>query len=89
MMKVINHIRIKKETVNEILKLDAVERVELWHNGNIVVFLNADSTEGKREAFKDEYLVRWENGNWQRFGEAAYQLLLKNPGKEAGRQWSE
>lgn len=88
-MKVINHIRIKKETVNEILRLDAVERVELWHNGHIVVFLKPEHTDGKREAVKDEYLVQWESGKWQRFGEAAFQVLLKNPGKEAGKQWSE
>lgn len=78
-MKVTRHIKIKRETVNEILELDAVERVELWHNGNIIVFLNSAYTNGKREAVKDEYLVQWENGKWQRYGNEAFQNLCHNP----------
>lgn len=86
-MKAIKHIRIKKETVSEILRLDAVERVDISHGENITVLLKREFTEGRREAFKGEYLVQWENGLWQRFGDAAFQILLKNPGKEAGKQW--
>lgn len=88
-MKAIKHIRIKKETVSELQKLDAVEKVELMPDGEIMVLLKQEATEGRREAFKGEYLVQWENGLWQRFGDAAFQTLLKNPGKEAGKQWRE
>ena len=87
-MKVTRHIKIKRETVNEILELDAVERVELWHNGNIIVFLNSAYTNGKREAVKDEYLVQWENGKWQRYGNEAFQNLYHNP-SDSGKQWRE
>lgn len=86
-MKVINYFRIRKETVSKIRGLDAVERVELLDNGDIVVMLKQEATDGKREAFKNEYLVQWENGKWQRFGVNAFQLLLKNPAKEAGKAW--
>lgn len=88
-MKVIKHIRIKKETLCEILKLDAVEYAGFLCDGGIVVMLKQEATEGKREAFKDEYLVQFENGKWQRFGETAFQSLFKNPDKEAGKQWRE
>lgn len=86
-MKVLRHIRIRKETVGEILRLDAVEYVGFLDDGNIVVMLKQEATDGKREAFKNEYLVQWENGKWQRFGVNAFQLLLKNPVKEAGKAW--
>ncbi len=78
-MRVIRYIRIKREKVKELLKLDAVERVELWHNGNIVVFLNSEHTEGKKEVMNDEYIVQWENGKWQRYGSEAFQHLCHNP----------
>ena len=78
-MRVIRYIRIKKEKVKELLKLDAVERIELWRNGNIVVFLNPENTEGKREVIKDEYLIQWENGKWQRYGSEAFLHLCHNP----------
>ncbi len=87
-MKVIRHIKIKRETVGELLKLDAVERVELWHDGNIVVFLKSELTEGKREAMKDEYLVQYKNGKWQRYGSEAYQKLFHNP-SDSGNPWNE
>lgn len=88
-MKVKNYIRIRKDTVDKIRELDAVECVEMSPGGNIVVLLKQEFTKGKREAFKDEYLVQWENGEWQRFGENAFLLLFKNPDKEAGKRWRE
>lgn len=78
-MKVKNYIRIKKETVGKIRELDAVERVDMRPGGNIVVFLKEESTDGKREVFKNEYLVQWGSGKWQRFGDSAFLALLKTP----------
>lgn len=88
-MKVKKTIRVRKETVNELLKQECVERVELWHNGNIVVKLLPGYTDGKTELYKGEYLVQFNSGKWQRFGSEAFQKLLKNPGKEAGVAWDE
>lgn len=88
-MEVKKTIRVRKETVNELLKQECVERVEQWHDGNIVVKLLPGYTDGKPELRKGEYLVQFNSGKWQRFGAEAFQKLLKNPGKEAGAAWDE
>lgn len=88
-MKVKKTIRVRKETVNDLLKQECVERVEQWHDGNIVVKLFPCYTDGKTELRKGEYLVQFNSGKWQRFGAEAFNKLLKNPGKEAGAAWDE
>lgn len=85
-MNVINHIRIKKETVGTIRKLEAVERVDMKPDGSIVVHLRPEFTEGKEQAVKNEYLVQWSNGKWQRFGTEAFQRLFFAP-NDTARQW--
>ncbi len=87
-MKVINHIRIKKETVGELMRLDAVESVEQSDGGSISVLLREECTDGKREAVKGDYLVQFASGKWQRFGEDAFLHLCHNPSC-AGNQWRE
>ena len=88
-MKAIYNIRVRKENVSEILKLECVRNVELWPNGNIVVYIWPQFTDGKTEVVKDEYIVKWESGKYQRYGSTAFMNLFKNPNKEAGKQWSE
>lgn len=88
-MKVKKTIRVRKETVNELFKQECVDKIELWHDGNIVVKLLPGYTDGKPELCKGEYLVQFNSGKWQRFGAEAFQKLLKNPGKEAGAAWDE
>lgn len=78
-MKVIYSIRIKRNKIDELRKLDIVESVDLATDGNIVVRLKPEFTDGKLEAAKDEYLVQWESGKWQRYGSVAYDLLCLNP----------
>lgn len=78
-MKVIYSIRIKRDKINELRKLDIAESVDLTTDGNIIVRLKPELTDGKLEAIKDEYLVQWESGKWQRYGSIAYDLLFHNP----------
>ena len=78
-MKVIYSIRIKRDKINELRKLDIVESVDLTTGENIIVRLKPELTDGKLEATKDEYLVQWESGKWQRHGTVAYDLLCLNP----------
>lgn len=57
-MKVKKTIRIRKENIRELKKLECVESIE--QNGrDILVRLNPEYTEGKQEAVRDEYLVQW------------------------------
>ena len=56
-MKVKKTIRIRKENIGELKKLECVESIE--QNGrDILVHLNPEYTEGKQEAVRDEYLVQ-------------------------------
>lgn len=87
-MKVIKTIRIRRENIGDIRKLECVENV-VEKDGDIKVTLKPEHTDGRLEAVKDEYLVKWKNGKWQRFGETAINNLYKNPGKEAGSTWED
>lgn len=88
-MKVIYNIRVRKENVNELLKLECVHHIELFPDGRIIVHLLPEFTDGKQEVVNDEYIIRWESGKYQRYGATAFMNLFKNPNKEAGKQWSE
>lgn len=85
-MKVIKTIRIRKENIDDIRKLECVENV-VEKEGGIKVTLKPEYTDGRLEAVKNEYLVKRKSGKWQRFGETAINNLYKNPGKEAGSTW--
>lgn len=87
-MKVIKTIRIRRENIGDIRKLECVENV-VEKEGDIKVTLKPEHTDGRLEAVKNEYLVKRKSGKWQRFGEAAFNHLYKNPAKEAGAAWDE
>lgn len=88
-MKIVRTIRVRKENLAEISALDCVRRIDIEANGEIIVHLRPESTEGRLTVRKDEYLIQWETGGWQRCGAEALNLIYKNPGSEAGRQWRE
>lgn len=75
-MKVIKTIRIRRENIDDIRKLECVENV-IEKEGDIKVILKPEYTDGRLEAVKDEYLVKWKSGKWQRFGETAINNLYK------------
>lgn len=85
-MKVIYTIRVKKENINELSKLEAVERIFNNEKGHMVVLLKQDFTDGKREVAENDYIVQWKNGKYQRFGSVAFDNLFKTPSEE-GKQW--
>lgn len=85
-MKVIYTIRVKKENINELSKLEAVERIFNNEKGRMVVLLKQDFTDGKREVSENDYIVQWKNGKYQRFGAVAFDNLFKTPSEE-GKQW--
>ena len=57
-MKVIYTIRVKKENINELSKLEAVERIFNNEKGHMVVLLKQDFTDGKREVSENDYIVQ-------------------------------
>ena len=85
-MKVIYTIRVKKENINELSKLESVERIFNNEKGHMVVLLKQDFTDGKREVAENDYIVQWKSRKYQRFGAVAFDNLFKTPGEE-GKQW--
>lgn len=85
-MKVIYTIRVKKENINELSKLESVERIFNNEKGRMVVLLKQDFTDGKREVAENDYIVQWKSGKYQRFGAVAFDNLFKTPSEE-GKQW--
>lgn len=61
-MKVIKTIRIRRENVDDIRKLECVENI-IEKDGDIKVTLKPEYTDGRIEAVKDEYLVKWKAVN--------------------------
>jgi hypothetical protein len=85
-MKVSNYIKVNKSAVSELLKSKAVDRIELFPDGRMVVCLLPELTDGSLECSKDDYIVQWENGKFQRFGSVAFQnTLVLDPEKEGYR----
>lgn len=85
-MKVISYIKVSKNAVGELLKNRAVDRIELFPDGRLIVRLLPELTDGSLECSKDDYIVQWENGKFQRFGSVAFlNTLVLNPEKEGYR----
>lgn len=85
-MKVIYTIRVKKENINELSKLEAVERIFNNEKGRMVVLLKQNFTDGKREVAENDCIVQWKSGKYQRFGAVAFDNLFKTPSEEC-KQW--
>ena len=85
-MKVISYIKVSKNVVGELLKNRVVDRIELFPDGRLIVRLLPELTDGSLECSKDDYIVQWENGKFQRFGPVAFlNTLVLNPEKEGYR----
>lgn len=77
-MKVIKTIKIHRSNLDALNKLDCVEYIKHRTDG-IVVKLKEEYTKGFTILHSEDYLVKFENGLYQRFGSEAIQRLIKNP----------
>ena len=87
-MKVKNTIRISKENINALQKLECVESVE-QSGRDITVRLKPEYTGGKLEARKGEYSFSVVTKCGSDTALRLFNLLFKNPGAEAGKTWGE
>lgn len=85
-MKIIDTVKVRTTPVSELLALECVDRVELWHDGTTMVYLNAEYTEGRLTASDVDSLCKFENGKWQCFGPIAMDRTMANPRKEASEK---
>lgn len=88
-MKIIQHIRVRKENMSLLESLECVEHIEHGQGPGITVFLDPSYTKGQRAVRNDEYLIQFESGLWQRCGAEAFNNIFLNPSREAGKQWQQ
>lgn len=77
-MKVKKTIKIERKNLNELASLDCVENSTVKGN-QITVRLKEEYTKGSRTLHEGEYLVQYDCGLYQRYGEEAILRLLNTP----------
>ena len=87
-MKVIYSIKVHKDNVSQLKKLDCFTSVRKDTAGKIICQFKDNKTRGSMIARTGDYVVQFGSGEWQRFGAEAYSSLVKNP-TEKGAQWDE
>ena len=82
MTKIIEAIKFTGTNLNDIFKLECVDSVTKDCNGDPMVFLKPQYTQGRGIARKDDYLCKFANGMWQVFGQEAYMNEIKQNRQE-------
>ena len=85
-MKVIYSIKVHKDNVLQLKKLDCFTSVSEDATGKVICQFKDSKTRGSMIARTGDYVVQFESGEWQRFGIEAYSSLVKNP-TDKGAQW--
>ena len=67
MTKIIESIKFTGININDIFKLECVDSVTKDCNGDPMVFLKPQYTQGRGIARKYDYLCKFANGMWQVF----------------------
>lgn len=77
-MKVTESIKFEGKNLTDVFNLPCVDGIIKGEGDKPVVFLKAESTNGRRELHKNEYLCKFDSGLWQVFGKEAYDNLNKS-----------
>lgn len=75
-MKIIQKIHIHTSNIETLKTLECVERIEQDHNGLLVLHIRKSCTKGVTIARSGDWLVQYSNGQWQRFGASAFNLII-------------
>lgn len=77
-MNVTYLVRVSNAHINTLRHLGCVERVDTDENGHLLaVRLKDDCTDGNTIARNGEWLGKFDNGRWQRFGRESYFRLVR------------
>lgn len=76
-MKIKKTIKIERKNLNELASLECVEKATV--KGNHTVRLKEEYTKGSRTLHGGEYLVQYDCGLYQRYGEEAILRLVNTP----------
>lgn len=87
-MKVIYSIKVHKDNLSKLEKMDCFSSVGIDSNGRIACQFKDNKTRGSLIARTGDFVVQFASGEWQRFGSEAYSILIKNPSAK-GAQWEE
>lgn len=87
-MKVIFSIKVHKDSLHQLRKMDCFSSVGEDTEGRIVCQFKDNKTRGSLIARTGDYVVQFASGEWQRFGSEAFSVLIKTPAAK-GAQWEE
>ena len=76
-MEIIEAIKFDGINLNDIFKLECVDGIIKFTKDEPCVFLKHDYTEGRRRAYKGDYICKLSNGMWQVFSPEEYMNELK------------
>lgn len=77
-MKIKKTIKIERKNLNELASLDCFDKATVKGN-QITVRLKEEYTKGSRTLHEGEYLVQYDCGLYQRYGEEAILRLVNTP----------
>lgn len=81
-MKVIYSIKVHRDNLKTLQGLKCLQSVESVKMANQITCQFKDNkTRGCLIAHTNDWLVEFATGEWQKFGDAAYQQLVWNPSK--------
>lgn len=79
-MKIIYSIKVHRDHLKTLQGLKRLQSVDVGEDGKSITCQFKDNkTRGCLIAHTNDWLVEFATGEWQKFGDAAYQQLVWNP----------
>lgn len=81
-MKIIYSIKVHRDNLKTLQGMKCLQYVDVGEDGKSITCQFKDNkTRGCLIAHTNDWIVEFETGEWQKFGDAAYQQLVWNPSK--------
>ncbi len=78
-MRILRSIRVWSDNLDELRKLECLRSVIVDGVRGITCHIKDNRTTGSLVAHSGDWLVEYETGMWQRFGDTAHSTLVFNP----------
>lgn len=85
-MKITQTIKVQKDNIEKLKQLPCVQQMSYSGDGRVIrILLRDDMTHGNRVVKDGDYLCKYANGLWQRYGSEALDRYVKAPSDEINR----